>query len=79
MMKRARTMMIFSANWVQTFTYTFTTPNYSTSTPIVIRFYRLNQQDSVVDNGGLSLIIPGNHAAQYYDTTGRRVVNEIVL
>lgn len=62
---------------VQTFTYTFTTPNYSSATPIVIRFYRLNQKDLAAGNGGLSLIIPGNHASQYYDTTGRRVMNQI--
>lgn len=59
------------------FRHTFTTPDYQTSTPIVIRFYRLNTSDLNSGAGGLSLIIPGNHAAEYYDTTGRRVKNVI--
>ncbi len=61
-----------------TFSYTFTTPVVGVSTPIVIRFYRKNSKDQQVGNGSLSLIIPGNHADAYYDTTGRRVKNTIV-
>ncbi len=60
-----------------TFSYTFTTPVVGVSTPIVIRFYRKNSKDQQVGNGSLSLIIPGNHADAYYDTTGRRVKNTI--
>ncbi|CAA6823736.1 MAG: Unknown protein [uncultured Thiotrichaceae bacterium] len=62
---------------VNQYRYTFTTPTVANSTPIVIRFYRLNSKDLQAGNGGLSLIIPGNHADDYYDTTGRRVKSTI--
>ena len=62
---------------VHRYRYTFTTPNFTQNTPIVMRFYRLNAQDQRAGKGGLSLIIPGNHAADYYDTTGRRIKNWI--
>ncbi|CAA6823742.1 MAG: FIG01200241: hypothetical protein, partial [uncultured Thiotrichaceae bacterium] len=62
---------------VNQYRYTFTTPDFTSSTPIVIRFYRLNSKDLKAGNAGLSLVIPGNHAEDYYDTTGRRVKNTI--
>ncbi len=60
------------------YSYTFTTPNTASSTPIVIRFYRKNNKDLAAGNGSLSLIIPGNQAENYYDTTGRRIKGTIV-
>jgi hypothetical protein len=62
---------------IHRYSYTFTTPDFTQETPIVIRFYRLNKRDQRAGKGGLSLIIPGNHAAEYYDTTGRRIKNWI--
>lgn len=45
--------------------------------PIIIRFYRPSQRDTLSGGSGLSLLIPGNHAENYYDTTGRRI--ELVI
>lgn len=57
--------------------HTFTTPGFTQETPIVIRFYRRNHRDQLAGKESLSLIIPGNHAENYYDTTGRRLKNTI--
>ncbi len=57
--------------------YQFTTPDVKKSTPIVIRLYRINEKDYNLGGNMLSLIIPGNHAKDYYDTSGRRIKNTI--
>ena len=62
---------------VFSFSQTFTTPTVTQEMPIVIRFYRRNIGDKHAGNNNLSLIIPGNQAAEYYDTTGRRIKSSI--
>ena len=64
---------------VFSFSHTFTTPMLTEAAPVVIRFYRKNIDDQHVGNRSLSLIIPGNQADAYYDTTGRRLKNTIAL
>ena len=64
---------------VFSFSHTFTAPALTEEAPVVIRFYRKNNDDQQVGNRSLSLIIPGNQADDYYDTTGRRVKNVISL
>ncbi|MEE9304428.1 MAG: choice-of-anchor D domain-containing protein, partial [Thiotrichaceae bacterium] len=57
------------------FSYSFTPDPavFTTSTEVVIRFYRRNNNDKFVGNSSLSLIIPGNHSDNYYDDEGRRI------
>jgi hypothetical protein len=54
------------------------TPDFSSERQIVIRFYRLNSDDQQAGTDGLSLLIPGNLAASYYDKEGRRLQKKIV-
>jgi len=47
-------------------------------TDIVVRFYCKDDIDQERNRGSVSLMIPGNLAGEYYDTTGRRIVKRIV-
>jgi surface antigen len=57
--------------------YVFTPPQVTNPTNIVIRFYRINDQDEANGNPGLSLLIPGKVSDRNYDTSGRRIVKTI--
>ena len=57
--------------------YRFTPPQVFDPTNIVIRFYRINEDDEAEGNSGMSLLIPGNIAERYYDTSGRRITATI--
>lgn len=59
------------------FRHTFTTPNFTTNTPIVIRLYHLNTRDLASGNNSIPLIIPGGHKIKYYDKTGHRIKSNI--
>lgn len=57
------------------YSYDFT-PSVSTfnsQTSIVLRFYSKNADDDASGQGSLSLMIPGNLAADYADSSGRRI------
>ena len=78
-----------SVNWryhdqnATRFNYTFTTTlpakrannsDWSANgTDIVVRFYVLADEDQADNEPSLSLIIPGNLASRYYDTSGRKI------
>ena len=76
------------ANWsngtVQASLFTFSvdfTPSsddFSQETDIVVRFYRRNADDKQADKSSLSLLVPGNLSAEYYDDEGRRLKKKIV-
>ena len=46
-------------------------------TDIVVRFYSKDDIDQERNRGSVSLLIPGNLAGEYYDTSGRRIVKRI--
>lgn len=50
----------------------------SPGTEIVARFFQKSAIDEAHNNISVSLLIPGNQAAKYYDTSGRRIVKWIV-
>jgi len=58
--------------------YAFTPPNVDEPTNIVIRFYRINNEDEDNGKSGLSLLLPGKISGRYYDTSGRRIVKTIL-
>jgi hypothetical protein len=61
------------------FSHTFTAPTVSVDTDFVIRFYSKSQVDTDAGKEGLSLLIPGNlPGVSYYDTSGRRIVKQII-
>jgi hypothetical protein len=45
----------------------------SSGTDIVVRFYVLSDADGKNHKSSLSLIVPGNLAKRYYDTSGRKI------
>lgn len=47
-------------------------------TEIVVRFYNKSDIDAALNSGSVSLLIPGNQSAVYYDTAGRRIVKRII-
>lgn len=53
------------------------TPSFDVETNIVLRLYRRNINDAEAGLGGLSLLIPGNLAENYYDKEGRRLQKTI--
>ena len=58
------------------YSYTFTPQDVdftSGDTPIVIRFYYASGSDVTAGDSSISLIIPGNLSAEYYDTSGRKI------
>jgi hypothetical protein len=46
-------------------------------TEVVVRFYCKSDIDAARQSGSVSLLIPGNQSAVYYDTSGRRIVKRI--
>jgi hypothetical protein len=68
-----------------TYTWSFTVPlkrengsDWPTGgTDIVVRFYNKSEVDQERNKGSVSLLVPGNLASEYYDTTGRRIVKRI--
>ena len=46
-------------------------------TDVVIRFYQKSDIDTLRNNNGVSLLIPGNGGLNYYDNAGRRIVKKI--
>lgn len=50
----------------------------SPGTNIVVRFYQISDVDAARNNTNVSLLIPGNQAARYYDTAGRRILKSVV-
>ncbi len=56
------------------YSYTFTpNENINHNRTIVIRFYRINNNDSKNGKNSLSALIPGDMNATYYDNAGRRI------
>lgn len=49
----------------------------SPGTDVVVRFYQKSDIDAARNNSGVSLLIPGNQLASYYDTAGRRILIKI--
>lgn len=45
---------------------------------IVVRIYQKNDIDAIRNNTFISLLLPGNQAATYYDKEGRRIVKYVV-
>lgn len=59
------------------YTYRFTAPVVSVDTDMVVRFYAKDNADGEAGRGSLSLLIPGNLSATYYDHEGRRILKVI--
>ncbi len=59
------------------YSFTPSAATFNTPTNIVIRFYSKNANDDASGVGSLSLMIPGNLADSYYDTSGRRILKTI--
>ncbi len=55
-------------------TFTLTAEEIPAPSNLVVRFYRKSREDADMDNQGLSLLIPGNLSATYYDSAGRRLI-----
>ncbi len=53
--------------------FTLTAEQVPTPDSLVVRFYRKSKEDTDLGNPGLSLLIPGNLGASYYDSAGRRL------
>lgn len=49
----------------------------NSGTNIVIRFYIVSDEDENNNKSSLSLIVPGNITARYYDTSGRKIEKTI--
>lgn len=57
-----------------TFSHTFTIPEVTDSTKMVLRFYRINSEDETAGSQSISLLVPGGIPnVEYYDTSGRRI------
>ncbi|MCP4749401.1 MAG: choice-of-anchor D domain-containing protein [Proteobacteria bacterium] len=60
------------------YSYSFTPPSRKDpSSDIVIRFYIVSKNDDIAGKNPLSLLIPGNMALNYYDTSGRRILSSV--
>ena len=61
------------------YSYTFTpsAASFTADADIVIRFYRKNTMDAQAAKDSLSMVVPGNLSARYYDTEGRRLLKTI--
>ena len=70
----------YSGNFSRIFHYSYAFDPIHVVEPkeIVIRFYRVNAADYLNGKSGLSLLVPGNISARYYDTSGRRIVRTIL-
>jgi len=60
------------------YSYSFTVPEITEDTQMVIRFYRKSNIDQSAGNGSLSLMLPGNIDATYYDNSGRRLSLQLI-
>jgi len=60
------------------YSYEFTVPEISQDTEMVIRFYRKSNIDKAAGNSSLSLLLPGNIDANYYDNSGRRLSFQLI-
>jgi len=64
------------------YNYSFDASTFPQVTPpgnhqIVVRFYAINNMDSMSQESSLSLLIPGDLTSEYYDSEGRRITKYI--